>query len=344
MPQEPPPPVVPPEGSASPAATGPSIPAAPLAITRRGVWLVLWGAVLTSAWLVGSGVMLDPFFPTGWEIGPVQPNTTTAIQSSLPYRGVLPFLRVIPLFGVVLLTASPRDLRADRLATGMVALVFAELAACVAIDPGYVPFIAESEPTLLWITIGQTVLLAVWGSRVARRLARGAPSAEDRWGRIGLTMRRLAVAIPVAAAIYDFPPLFEMSVPRYRLPPTVNSWIFQTGPTLRIIGAIGLGSCLCVLVIAVRRLTLELATATARSTMPQAFPEERPERIATVGLAIALAVLAIHAASRTIDLFRSLENARFYEELKDSVPAGPPHAADHGLGHPLPVTWSRASP
>jgi hypothetical protein len=291
----------------------------PLAITRRGVWLVLWGVVLTFAWLVISGVMLDPFRPEGLGTGP-EPNNKTSIQASLPYRVVLPYLRIIALFGAVLLTAAPRELRADRLGVGMVALLLADFAIRVEIDQRYTPWFTDSEPTLVWITVGQALLLASWGAQVAFRRASRGPAYGRRWRRIGVAMGLLAGAIPIAAVIYDSPPLYERFRPSW-ISVQSDTWIRGMGEALRIIGAIGIGLCLCGLVVTVRQLALALEDGGPRSETSPAFSAERPERIASIGLAIALTALLIHAGSRAIDCFRSLERARQYEDGKNAVPA-----------------------
>jgi len=287
------------------------------------VWLVLWGVVLTFAWLVISGVMLDPFRPEGLGTGP-EPNNKTSIQASLPYRVVLPFLRIIPLFGAVLLTAAPRELRADRVGVGMGALLLADFATRVAIDQRYTPWFTDSEPTLVWITVGQAVLLACWGAQVACRRASRGPAYGRRWRRIGVAMGLLAGAIPMAAVIYDSPPLYQRFSP-FWISVQSDTWIRGMGEPLRIIGAIGIGLCLCGLVVTIRQFVLALEDGSPRSEtlseMLPAFSEERPERIASFGLAIALTALLTHAGGRAIDGFRSLERARQYEEGQDAGPA-----------------------
>jgi hypothetical protein len=283
------------------------------------VWLVLWGVVLTFAWLVISGVMLDPFRPEGLGTGP-EPNNKTSIQASLPYRVVLPFLRIIPVFGAVLLTAAPRELRADRLGVGMVALLLADFAIRVEIDQRYTPWFTDSEPTLVWITVGQALLLASWGAQVAFRRASRGPAYGRRWRRIGVAMGLLAGAIPIAAVIYDSPPLYQRFRP-FWISVQSDTWIRGMGEPLRIIGAIGIGLCLCGLVVTIRQFVLALEDGSPRSETLPAFSEERPERIASIGLAIALTALLIHAGSRAIDGFRSLERARQYEDGKNAVPA-----------------------
>ena len=163
--------------------------------------LILIGVVLTLAWLALAGAMLDPFHPLGFPGWSVTPTTTQFIKGHLPYHAALPFLRIVPLFGAVLLTAAPREMRGDRLGLVMIALLLAQLATRAAFDPWPQESVADSEPMYLWLSIGQAVALAVWGARIAREMASGAPASGYKWPRIGLSMVVLAVAIPIVAAI-----------------------------------------------------------------------------------------------------------------------------------------------
>ena len=321
MPSKPIPPEALPVGSEFPTPGGPSFVPDPMGITRRGVEVILIGAVLTLAWLALAGAMLDPFHPLGFPGCSVTPTTTQFIKGHLPYHAALPFLRIVPLFGAVLLTAAPREMRGDRLGLVMIALLLAQLATRAAFDPWPQESVADSEPMYLWLSIGQAVALAVWGARIARGMASGAPANGDKWRRIGLSMVVLAVAIPIVAAIYDLPPLLALLIPSHRVAESVATLIADLADWLRFVGAIGIGVCLLGLVLSVGQFLYELKSLPSNFAAGGTISEERPARMATVGLAMALTVLAIHAASGVIDTYRRLESAQRFEELKHLVPA-----------------------
>ena len=170
-------------------SSGAGAPQPPLALTRRGVWLIHWGIEL-SAGLILLGAIFGLFL-----LVQRTPIAAQLVQWWFTAKTpILLFLQMMIVAGVVLLTAGPQPSRASAWTLLAVIAIGAGLFGAIRVAT----YLLDGPAVLLqvteWLPILYGLFYAAWAHRFCRWLASiGADEAPAQLAiRGGLTWKRLA--------------------------------------------------------------------------------------------------------------------------------------------------------